>query len=78
MASRKEFLAEIETIHGYKIDDWQPISKVAVPTGVAIFTMGKDEDGYFTHIQYGNIGKTKLLVSVKKPQNGIKSPLTIV
>ena len=78
MASRKEFLAEIETIHGYKIDDWQPISKVAVPTGVAIFNMGKDEDGYFTHIQYGNIGKTKLLVSVKKPQNGIKSPLTIV
>ena len=50
MASRKEFLAEIETIHGYKADEWQPIGKVSVPTGVAIFTIGKDEEGYFTHI----------------------------
>ena len=27
--------------------------------------------------QHRNIGKTKLLVSVKRPQNGTESPLTI-
>lgn len=50
MTSRKEFLAEIETVHGYKADEWQLIGKIAVPAGVAIFTIGKDEEGYFTHI----------------------------
>ncbi len=48
--TRAEFLAEIENLHGYKANEWQSIKKVTVPTGVAIFTIGKDEDGYFSHI----------------------------
>lgn len=52
MCTRKEFLKELKDLHGYEVDAWQPLgkAKTVVPTGVAIFTMGKDEEGYFHHL----------------------------
>lgn len=48
--TRAEFLAEMEQLHGYKRNEWKSIDKVTAPIGVAIFTIGKDEQGYFYHI----------------------------
>ena len=50
MMTKKQFMTFVEQRYGYDANNWQSIKDKTPPLFSKVFTMGKDEGGYFTHI----------------------------
>lgn len=48
--SRKAFLRILEQQEGYAVNEWKSLKNETPPYGQAIITLGKDEEGFFYHI----------------------------
>ncbi|MBE4724573.1 hypothetical protein IHV21_20460 [Acinetobacter baumannii] len=48
--SKKEFLIMLEQQEGYAVNEWKSLKKEIPPYGQSLITLGKDEDGFFYHI----------------------------
>ncbi|WP_151768622.1 hypothetical protein [Acinetobacter oleivorans] len=48
--NKKEFLIMLEQQEGYAVNDWKSLKYETPPYGQSLITLGKDEEGFFYHI----------------------------
>ncbi|HCA5149439.1 hypothetical protein ACT4X2_05810 [Acinetobacter baumannii] len=63
--SKKEFLIMLEQHEGYAVNGWKSLKKEIPPYGQSIITLGKDEEGYYYHINKEFLkGDEEILISM--------------
>ena len=50
MMTKKQFMSLVEQRYGYDANNWQSIKEKTPPLFSKIFTIGRDNEGNFTHI----------------------------